>query len=46
MQDEYSAFADNIAAELRSLPNAQAQQAKRKLARALNEIMEDLMVSA
>lgn len=47
--DEYTAFATHIAAELRNLPTSeQAKLAKRKLARALVDIVEEvlLMVSA
>lgn len=47
--DEYTAFATHVAAELRSLPTReQAILAKRKLARALVDVMDEvlLMVSA
>lgn len=46
-KDEYGVFADHIAAELRSLSPTQAGFAKRKLARALVDIMDEaiLMVS-
>lgn len=45
--DQYTAFGDHVAAELRSLTAAQAAFAKRKLARALVDIMDEavLMVS-
>lgn len=45
VKDEFAAFGDHIVADLRSLSKEQAAYAKRKLARAWVDILDELIVS-